>query len=248
MNFAGKSVLVTGASKGIGLATARRFLELGANVTVCASSERTRAEAVEALDGDGRVASAAGDLREVHACRAAVSTAVETFGGVDVLVANAGYAATTPVEEVTEDDWDHMIDVNLKSTFFCAQAAIAPLRAAKGAIVTVSSDAGLTGIKDGWATYAAAKAGVVSLTRSLALDLAPEVRVNSVAPAFTDTPGLERVPGDDPSDPTREMRELVPLNRIAQPEEVAEAIVYLSGATFVTGTVLSIDGGISAGY
>jgi NAD(P)-dependent dehydrogenase (short-subunit alcohol dehydrogenase family) len=138
--------------------------------------------------------------------------------------------------------------VNLKSTFFTAQAAIEPLRASRGAIVTVSSDAGLTGIKDGWATYAAAKAGVVSLTRSFALDLAPEVRVNSVAPAFTFTPGLEKVYGEDPNDPTREMREFVPLGRIAEADEIAEAIVYLAGAEFVTGTVLSIDGGLSAGY
>lgn len=247
MDFSNRSVLVTGGSKGIGLAAARRFLELGANVTLASSDEDALVRAIDALDAGDRVATVQGDLRAVDACRRAVTRAVEAFGGLDVLVANVGYFVATQVEDVTEEDWDLQVDVNLKATFFSAQAAIAPLRASRGAIVTVSSDAGLRGVKGGWAIYAAAKAGVVSLTRSLALDLAPDVRVNSVAPGFTDTPGLEKTYGGNPDDPTREMRELVPLKRIARADEVADAIVYLAGAEFVTGTVLSIDGGVSAG-
>ena len=182
MELEGKSVLITGGSRGIGLETARRFLSLGARVAIGGVQPENVARAVAELGGGDRVTSVVADVSTADGCARTVGAAAVAFGGLDALFANAGNYDSTGLEDVTEEQWDRTMAIDLKGTFFCVQAALPWLRAARGAVVTMGSDAGLRGLRGGWAAYCAAKGGVVNLTRQLALDLAPDVRVNCVAP------------------------------------------------------------------
>lgn len=249
-SFTGKRVLVTGGSRGIGLAAARAFLAAGARVAVNGRTEESARAAVAAL-GHNAIA-APGDVARAGDCREVVSKAVEVLGGLDVLVNCAGIARGGPVESVTEALWDSTLDINLKGTFFCTQAALPHLRTAKGNVVNLASDAGLIG-EVGLAVYCASKGGVVNLTRALALELAPDVRVNCVCPGYVDTDMVRRDVIDASADPRATEAALAasaPLNRIASPEEIATAILYLASgaARFMTGAALQIDGGTTAGH
>jgi NAD(P)-dependent dehydrogenase (short-subunit alcohol dehydrogenase family) len=254
VSFEGKSVLVTGGSRGIGLATAKRFLGQGANVTIGGRDDARLDRATTDLDGGSRVATVAADVSTVEGCRATVTAAVVAFGAIDVLVTNAGGYESAPVDEVTEDQWDRMIDAHLKGTFFCIQAALPSLRASHGCVVAMVSDAGLAGLPGGWAAYCAAKGGVVNLIRQLAMDLAPDIRLNCVAPGPVGTEHVfeelaaGRYGGVDPGDdPEKALADTVPLKRLITPEEVADAVVYVAGAESMTGSVLGLDGGSTAG-
>jgi NAD(P)-dependent dehydrogenase (short-subunit alcohol dehydrogenase family) len=181
-----------------------------------------------------------------------VNAAIAGLGGIDVLVNGAGVAYHASIEDSGEEMWDRTLDINLKGTFFCSRAALPMLRARKGVIVNVASDAGLMGER-GLAVYCASKGGVVNLTRAMALDLAPRVRVNCVCPGYVDTDMVRRDyidRSDDPESAEREVSEAAPMKRMARPEEIATAILYLasSDAAFITGTALQIDGGSTAGY
>jgi NAD(P)-dependent dehydrogenase (short-subunit alcohol dehydrogenase family) len=174
------------------------------------------------------------------------------MGGLDVLVNCAGVARGSSVESITEADWDDVLDINLKGTFFCIQAALPHLRASQGNVVNLASDAGLIG-EVGLAVYCASKGGVVNLTRALALELAPDVRVNCVCPGYVDTDMVRRDVINASGDPRAAERTLAasaPLNRIAPPAEIATAILYLASdhARFITGSALQIDGGTTAGH
>ena len=182
MELDGTSVLITGGSRGIGLETARRFLSLGARVTIGGVQPENVTRAVDDLDAPDRVASVVADVSTADGCARTVDAATEAFGGVDVLFANAGNYDSLDIEDVTEEQWDRTMAIHLKGTFFCVQAALPWLRSAHGAVVTMGSDAGVRGLRGGWAAYCAAKGAIVNLTRQLAVDLAPEVRVNCVAP------------------------------------------------------------------
>jgi NAD(P)-dependent dehydrogenase (short-subunit alcohol dehydrogenase family) len=201
--------------------------------------------------GGGAVA-APGDVAMAGNCRAVVESAVATLGGLDVLVNCAGIAKGGPVEDVTEELWDQTLDINLKGTFFCIQAALPHLRASKGNVVNLASDAGLIG-EVGLAVYCASKGGVVNLTRALALELAPDVRVNCVCPGYVDTDMVRRdviEASADPAETEAALKASAPLNQIATPEEIATAILYLASdaARFMTGSALQIDGGTTAGH
>ena len=252
MDFAGKLVLITGASRGIGYAAAKEFLALGARVAVNGRTEQSVALAITELDGGDRLVAAPGSIGSVEGCEAIVRTAIEDLGGLDVLVNNAGVCIDSTIEKSDETIWDETLNVNLKGTFFCVRAALPALRKKGGAIVNMASVAGLQGSTEG-AVYSASKGGVVNLTRALAMELAPDIRVNCVCPGWVDTDMLRREYVDlaaDPAAAEREAIEEAPLKRVATPEEVAKAIAYLASrdARFITGVALPMDGGISAGY
>jgi len=252
MDFAGKLVLITGASRGIGHATVQEFLALGARVAVNGRTEQSVAAAISELGGGDRLVAAPGSVGTVDGCESVVGTAIEGLGGLDVLVNNAGVCIDTTIEKVDESIWDETLDVNLKGTFFCVRAALPALRKNRGAIVNMASVSGLQGSAES-AAYCASKGGVVNLTRALAMELAPEIRVNCVCPGWVDTDMLRRDYVDlaaDPAAAEREAIEEAPLKRVATPEEIAKAIAYLAShdARFITGVALPIDGGSSAGY
>jgi NAD(P)-dependent dehydrogenase (short-subunit alcohol dehydrogenase family) len=252
MDFAGKQVLITGASRGIGYATAQEFLEQGARVAVNGRTEQSVATAIAELGGGDRLIAAPGSVGTVDGCEAIVRAAVDGLGGLDVLVNNAGVSIDATIEKSDEAIWDETIDVNLKGTFFCVRAALPALRTSAGAIVNVASVSGLQGSAEG-SVYCASKGGVVNLTRALAMELAPDIRVNCVCPGWVDTDMLRRDYvdlADDPAAAEREAIEEAPLKRVATAEEIAKAIAYLAShdARFITGAALPIDGGGSAGH
>jgi NAD(P)-dependent dehydrogenase (short-subunit alcohol dehydrogenase family) len=251
-DFSDKRILVTGGTRGIGHATVEAFLSAGARVAVNGRTERSVSTSVAKMGVNDRLFAAPGDISTVSGCEAAVSTAVESLCGLDILVNSAGVGKDLSIEDSDEAIWDETLDINLKGTFFCCKTALSELRESKGNIVNVASDAGLMGC-DKLSVYCASKAGVVNLTRALALELAPDVRVNCVCPGYVDTDMVRRdiiEKEDDPARAEQMLKDYAPLKRIATPSEIAYSILYLAsyGARFVTGTALQIDGGTTAGH
>jgi NAD(P)-dependent dehydrogenase (short-subunit alcohol dehydrogenase family) len=251
MKFDGKRVLITGSSRGIGQAAARVFLGLGAKVAINGRSAGSIANGIAALGGGKRMIPALGDIATVKGCEEAVRLAVEGLGGLDVLVNSAGVGDVRPLLDCDEAMWDQVLNVNLKGTFFCIRAAYPYLKASHGNVVNVGSDAGLIGEKK-LSVYCASKGGVVNMTRALALELAPDVRVNCVCPGYVDTDMVRRdiEKAADPALAEAEAMSYAPLKRMAQPEEIGKAIAYLASddGGFITGAAFSIDGGSTAGH
>ena len=245
MSFEGKRVLVTGGSKGIGRATVEAFRQAGARVTVNGRTTESTAEGIAAL-GDNNLIAAPGDVGTVAGCEAVVGAALDAFGGLDVLVNSAGVAMARSIETCDEAFWNEVIDINLKGTFFCIRAAAPALRESRGSIVNVASTSGLAGDAN-LSVYCASKAGVVMLTKALAAEFAPEVRVNSVCPGWVYTDMAKRYinKSDDPATALAQINAESPMGRIARPDEIAASILYLSSeaAGIVTGAMLTIDGG-----
>lgn len=245
-------VLVSGAGGGIGSATARRFAAGGWRV----AAADIDAAALARLEGEAVVARLCCDVRSVADCRSAVAQAVTVAGRLDALVNAAGVWREGPVDECSEADFDAVLDVNLKGTFFLCAAAIPQLKATGGSIVNISSDAGRQGNLDA-AAYCASKGGVTMFTKALALELAPQgVRANVVSPGDVDTPMLrfqaERYGGGDPRaylDALLAKYPQGPRARFLRAEEVAELVFFLCSpaAAGITGADLAIDQGYSAG-
>mgnify|MGYP000261158415 CR=1 FL=1 len=234
-----KTAIITGGTSGIGLAAAKLFLDKNFNCVLVGRS-RERFDKIKAeLGGSFEFISA--DVRRVEECDKIISRAVEIFGGVDVLINSAGIYHEGAITLTDEKTFDDIFSTNVKGTFFMARAAVAELIKSRGAIINVASDAGLKG-NYFCAAYSASKGAVVAFTRSLALELASfPVRVNCVAPGDILTP-MTLAQGT----PLEELAKIYPLGRIGTAEEVAEAIYFLSTAKFITGAILSVDGGLTA--
>ncbi len=249
--FREKRVLVTGGSRGIGWAAVKAFHDAGAKVAVNGRTGESSAAGIEKLGGGERLVAAPGDIGTVAGCEAAVGSAVDALGGLDVLVNSAGVGEDRSIEEGDEAFYDSMMNVNLKGTYFCCRAALPALRDSGGNIVNLASIAGLMGSAK-MSVYCASKGGVVLLTRALSAEFAPDIRVNCVCPGYVDTDMVRRDWIDKTDDPAATMRddvvEFAPLRRIGTPEEIAAAILYLASdqAGFVTGEALTIDGGATA--
>jgi NAD(P)-dependent dehydrogenase (short-subunit alcohol dehydrogenase family) len=253
MNFTGKRVLVTGGTRGIGRAAVEGFLAAGARVAVNGSRAESVAAALAEIEAGERAVAAVGDLSEVEGCRRVVEGAVQALGGLDVLVNNAGVGgAQKRIEDITAEEWDATVNVNLRAVFFCTRYAVPALRAGRGAIVNVASILGLGGRGGGLSLYCASKGGVVNLTRDLAIELAPDVRVNCVCPGAVDTEMLQelgRSLGDgDVAAGYAVLTRNRPMQRVARPAEIANAILWLASdaASFTTGAIQVVDGGVMA--
>lgn len=240
-----RTVLVTGGSRGIGRATVRRLADAGARVAFTYRSSTKAAEELrdELEDGGTEVLVFRGDVAERESATEAVEGVLEEWDRLDALVNNAGIARDGLLLRLEEEDWDAVIETNLKSVYNFCQAAYRPMmRQRAGAIVNVSSVVGETG-NPGQTNYAASKAGVIGFSKSLARELGSrDVRVNVVAPGYVETEMT-----DELSDRARDqLTDSIPLGRTAQPEEIASAILYLvsPAAEYVTGHVLRIDGGL----
>jgi NAD(P)-dependent dehydrogenase (short-subunit alcohol dehydrogenase family) len=247
--LAGKRAVVTGAASGIGRAIAARFAQEGARAVVLDVDGPALADLEAGLDGvEGH---ATVDVTDGAAVTEAIRAAADVLGGLDVVVNNAGIPMVGTVRDLTDDAWDRALDVDLKSVFLVSRAAWPHLEAAGGGvIVNTASIAGLVGTP-GQAAYATAKAGVVMLTKSMALDgAAAGIRVNAVCPGFVATPMLERwlAGQEDPAQARAAVEAMHPLGRLGEPRDIADAFVYLASdeARWVTGTTLSVDGGFGA--
>jgi len=239
-----KRVLVTGGASGIGAATAARFLEEGARVVVLDRDPKGRAQITRDLPRlDGTVDADVSNLQQVQK---AFAEAVRLMGGVDVLINNAGISIRHNFLDITAEEWDKVLAVNLTGVFYVAQTAARHMaEKGSGVMLQTASTNGIMGYPY-YADYNATKAGVIELTRSMALELAPKIRVNAVAPGYVLTP-MQRAEYTDAM--LDEVNRKIPMRRHAKPEEIAGLFAYLASddAAYITGHVYTIDGAETAG-
>lgn len=251
MKLKGKVALITGGTEGIGFATARLFLQEGARVVISGRSAEKGAKALAELSKFGEAVFVRADVSSADDASSMVESTVKRLGRMDIVFNNAGVFVERTVEQTTEEEWDRLIDTNLKGTFLVSKYAIPHMRAqGGGVIINNSSDAGLVGNRVS-AAYCASKGGVTLLTKAMALDHAKDnIRVNCVNPGVVDTPMVAneaRLSGH-PEKYMLQMDRDHPMGRIGRPEEVAKAVLFLASddSSFVTGAALSVDGGITA--
>ena len=244
MNFQGKTVLITGASRGIGFEMSEEFTKAGANLAICATRENAIREAAEKLRALGaKVYAQPVDISNAQACEDFVSNTLQEFGSLDVVVNNAGITKDNLTVRMSEQDWDAVMNVNLKGTFLMSKAALKVMfKKRAGAIVNISSVVGEMG-NPGQANYSASKAGIIGLTKTLAKEFGSRgVRVNAVAPGFVQTAMTDALP--------EEVREKalasIPLKRFATTKDIAKAVMFLASedASYITGHVLAVNGGL----
>ncbi|WP_297182015.1 SDR family NAD(P)-dependent oxidoreductase [uncultured Enorma sp.] len=245
MLLKGKTAVVTGGSRGIGLAIVKRFLEEGANVALCGSREETAQKAVDAILAENPEAPVMGiwpNVGDEAALEAAFREVKDHFGGLDVVCNNAGISQSQPLDEYQPNDLDGIVDINIKGVFNGCQAAARVLEAG-GVIINTSSMVAKMGQPSGVA-YPMSKFAVNGLTISLARELGPAgIRVNAVAPGVTATDMVASLP----EELIAPIEAGIPLKRVGQPEDVANAFVFLASdlASYVTGEVLAVDGGMT---
>lgn len=243
----GKVAVITGASRGIGRAVALRFAREGARVAVNYSRSRQEADDVvtEIRKDGGEALAVQADVSVKSDVQKMIERVVANWETIDILMNNAGVALDSPAEGMSEEEWDRVVDVSLKGTFLCTQAVIPFMRKQGGGkIINVSAAAAIRGRKNG-VNFCAAKAGVISLTKCFALELAPEIQVNCLFPGFTETEEvIDRFGLDDPVVKAK-LLQGIPLGRLATPDEIAAgALVLASGYSDVmTGQSLMLNGG-----
>ena len=254
MTFENKTVIVSGGGSGIGLQVAKQFFDKGANVVINGRNEDKLRQAAQSIDASGaRVLPHAGDISNPTTAKSLVSAATDAFGGVDILINNAGIFAPKPFLEQTEEEYDQFVDIILKGKFFLAQEAAKAMQArGGGAIVQTGSLWALQAIgATPSAAYSAANAGVHQLVKNLAIELADSnIRINAVAPAVVETPVYNTFMSDEQVAETLPgFNAFHPLGRNGKPKDVADAILFLASpeASWITGTVLPVDGGVTAG-
>jgi meso-butanediol dehydrogenase/(S,S)-butanediol dehydrogenase/diacetyl reductase len=250
----GKVVLVTGSGMGIGAAIAELCAAEGAHVVAAdVDPEAGLRTSQRIAAASGSAISVVCDVARADQVQRAVETTVQTYGGIDVLINNAGISLDGTVLDTAEDDWDRVIAVNLKGVYLCSKYAVPHIvNRGGGAVVNIASVAGLAGLRRG-AAYNASKAGVVMLTKNMALDLAPHgIRVNCVCPGATVTPMYEAsiARAGDAETVRRNMTLLRPLGRLGEARETAQAVLFLMSdeSSYITGTVVVVDGGVMAQF
>lgn len=242
--FQGKVVLVTGGSRGIGFAAVKKFLAAGAKVCFLSRTEETGEKAMTALkeiNPEYEVINRAIDLCDYKATQELYAELEEKWGGVDVLVNNAGVDCTTPVSKLKQSEWDSVMNTNLKALFNMSKYSVKYLKKSKGCIVNTASVAGVYGSGNGL-PYPVSKAGVIGMTKSLAWELAyAGIRVNAVAPGVIATDMVAALPKFAKDS----INNTIPLKRFGEPEDVADAILFLasSAASYITGVTIQVDGG-----
>ncbi len=243
MRLENKVAIITGAGSGIGKETALLFAREGAKVVVADVNEKGGNETVAEIKKNGEGFFAKLDVTNREQSKQMVKTTLEKYGKIDVLINNAGIVQDAFLSKMTEEQWDKVINVNLKGVFNCAQAVVeAMMNQGNGVIINTSSIVGLNG-NVGQVNYAATKAGLIGMTKTLAKELGKKgIRVNAVAPGFIATPMTSNVPEKI----LEMMKEKTPLRRLGEPKDVAYAYLYLASdeARFINGAVLCVDGGL----
>ena len=246
MDISNRVAIVTGSGRGIGRAIALKLAEVGATVVVNDIGEaepvNSVAEEIRAMKGQSLATMA--DVSSASDVASMVETTISTFGKVDILVNNAGIARDQLAMRMSEDDWDAVLNVNLKSVFLCTRAVLRHMIKQRwGRIINMSSIVGIVG-NPGQANYASAKAGVIGLTRTIAKEVASrQITVNALAPGFIDTEMTQRLADDW----KEELKKRIPLGYFGSPRDVAEAVAFLASeeARYITGQVLNVDGGMA---
>lgn len=247
LDLSGRVALVTGASRGIGRGAAIAFAEHGARVVINHSKSPGQANEVvqQIQDNGGEAIAIQADVSKRSEVRSMVEQVLETYGRIDILMNNAGTAVDLPFDQMTDEAWDAVIDVSLRGTFLCSQlVASVMLKQKKGKIITVSAATALRGRKNG-ANFCAAKAGVLALTKCLALELAPYVQVNSLLPGFTTTQEIiDRFRLHD-EEARQRLLDTIPMQRFADVEDIAKGALFLASdaSDYMTGQMLCINGG-----
>jgi meso-butanediol dehydrogenase/(S,S)-butanediol dehydrogenase/diacetyl reductase len=246
MRFTGKVAVVTGGASGIGLASARRLHAEGASVVIGDLAERLDETIASSFDTD-RLHYQRTDVSDWEQVQALMAAAVSVFGGLDIVVNNAGIGRMARTPDLANEEWRKVLDIDLSGTFYGCKAAIPLLKArGGGVIINMASVSGLAG-DFGFAAYNAAKGGIINYTRSAAIDHAREgIRVNAVCPGPVDTPpkrNFDRAPGA-----LEAWKDSVPMGRFGTPEEIAGAVAFLASddATYITGASIVVDGGLTA--
>lgn len=244
MNLSGRVALVTGAGQGIGRAISLRLAEAGASVVVNDISERAEETAELIRQNKGQAAAILADVSSSEDVAKLAEKAIATFGKIDILVNNAGITRDQLLMRMSDDDWQKVLRIDLDSVFLCTRAVMRPMMKQRwGRIINLASVVGLTG-NAGQANYAAAKAGVIGFTRSIAKEVGSRnITVNAIAPGYIDTDMTRKLPEEQRAG----LLKGIPLGRPGTPQDVAEAVAFLAAEEtgYITGQVLSVDGGMA---
>jgi 3-oxoacyl-[acyl-carrier protein] reductase len=244
MRLAREVAIITGAARGIGKAIALALHAEGASLVLSDVSEAVHETAAEIKQAGGQVVSLTGNVTKLSDCEAMVAEAVKNFGKLDILVNNAGITKDNLLLRMSEEDWDAVLDINLKGTFLCTKAAIKPMmKQRSGKIINIASVIGIMG-NAGQANYAASKGGIISFTKTMAKELGSRgIRVNAIAPGFIESKMTEVLSEESRA----KLIQAIPLGTLGKPEYIAEAVVFLASpsAVYITGHVLNVDGGMA---